>query len=454
MNVSRRVALKLSSALVGLLFTSNVLASQEKKGTKKSPKVPKQDKAYIPKAKGPRVVILGGGWAGLSVAKNLKIFSPKADIVLVEQRDIFMSGPVSNSWLVDKIKLDFLMHDYLKAARNNDYLFFHAAATGVDKKHKILHTTRGDIDYDYLVLAPGIDYDYSCWNADAELENRLRMEYPAAMRPGSEMFTLKEKIKNFKGGNFIITVPSGNYRCLPAPYERACVIADYIKHNKLKAKVIILDENNEITIKPDGFHTAFKELYKDIIQWEPNAGLESIDLDKKIVTTEFEDYKFTDAIFYPHVRGAKILEIAGVAKDSVFNKLEADINQFTYEAKGYPDIFICGDARPMGFSKSGNTSNTEGAIVAKRVAAKVNKKPDPKWSSPVTLCISEVEIYPKERGISITTQYRYIKEEKTFDFYKSYSEEDWKGKKGLARGEAVYAWANALYIDMFGVDKG
>jgi len=448
-SLSRRDMIKTSAALATLLFGSSSSASQTPKKNLKKTK-PKSEKAPIPKAKGSRVVVVGGGWSGLSVAKNLKVYAPNADVVLVEQRDIFLSCPVSNSWLVDKVDTDYLIHDYLQAARNYNYLFFHATATAVDKKNNILHTSRGDIDYDYLVLAPGIDYDYSCWNADAELENRLRMEYPAAMRAGNEHFTLKQKIKNFKGGNFIITVPSGNYRCLPAPYERACIIADYMKENKIKGKVIILDENNDITIKPDGFHSAFKELYKDLIQWEPNAKLESIDLDKKSVTTEFDEYKFEDAIFYPHVRGAKILEIAGVAKDSVFNKLEADINQFTYEAKGYPNIFISGDARPMGFSKSGNTSNTEGEIVAKRVAAKVNKKPDPKWSSPTTLCISEVQMYPKERGIFITTQYHYIKEEKTFDFYKSYSQENWKGQEGLTRGQALYDWANALYLDMFG----
>jgi NADH dehydrogenase FAD-containing subunit len=194
MELSRRAALKLSSALAALLFTSETIASDTKKATKKSPK---KDKAIIPKAIGPRVVVRGGGWSGLSVAKNLKIFAPIADIVLVEQKDIFVSCPVSNLWLVDKVDLDFLTHDFLQAARNNDYLYFHATATGVDKKNNVLHTSRGDIGYDYLVLAPGIDYDYSCWNADEELENRLRMEYPAGMKANSEHHTIKQKIKNF-----------------------------------------------------------------------------------------------------------------------------------------------------------------------------------------------------------------------------------------------------------------
>ena len=147
----------------------------------------------------------------------------------------------------------------------------------------------------------------------------------------------KHNIKNFKGGNFIVTVPSGNYRCLQAPYERACIIADYFKQNMLKAKVILLDENNAITIKKEGFQSAFDELYIDYIDYRPNTKIENINLDEKIVETEFEEISFEDAAFYPHVRGAKILERAGIAKDAK-NMLEGDINPLTYEVNGHKNI--------------------------------------------------------------------------------------------------------------------
>jgi NADH dehydrogenase FAD-containing subunit len=445
MRLSRRDLLKLSTVLAGLLFASTSSANEVHKDKKKKIK----NEAPLAKAKGPRVVIVGGGWSGLSVAKNLKIFAPSADIVLVEQKDVFISCPISNLWLVDKVELDFITHDFLQAARNHDYHYFHATATGVDKKNSILHTSNGDIAYDYLMIAPGIDYDYSYWGADDALAARLMQEYPAAFKPGSEHMTLKSKIKNFKGGTFLLTVPAGNYRCLPAPYERACLIADYFKHNNIKGKVLLLDENNDITIKEVGFHHAFKTLYKEYITLENNAKIEEIDLDAKTVTTEFDTFSFDDASFYPHVRGGKFLEIAGLAKDSCYNKLEADMNQFNYEAKGYPNIFIAGDARSMGFSKSGNTANTEGQFVAKLIARKINKKAQIKWESPVTLCISAVSAYP-ERGIFIHSEYAYDKKTKSFAFATPVTEEVWEGKVGLDNGQNVYGWAKSLYVDMFG----
>jgi len=445
MAISRRKALQVSAAIAASSAISG--CTKETSVAPSKPTQPQADnKAPLADAKGERVVVVGGGWSGLSIAKYTKMFAPNADVILVEQRQEFISCPMSNLWLVDKVDLEYLTHDYLQAARINNYTFFHATAIGVDKAKQVLHTSDGDIAYDHLVFAPGIDYDYSRWTDDIAFENRLKQEYPAGFIPGSEHITLKNKVKNFKGGNFILTVPSGNYRCLPAPYERACIIADYFKQNKLKAKVVLLDENNAITIKKDGFQSAFDELYSDYIDYRPNTKIENIDLDAKTVETEFEEISFEDAAFYPHVRGAKILERAGVAKDAK-NMLEGDIDPLTYEVNGHSNIYVTGDSRPMGFSKSGNTSNSEGQFVATLIAQKINKSAPIKWQSPTTTCFSVIATEP-EQAIYIYSEYAYNKNDKSFSFSHTSGSEDWK-KDGLANGQSVYDWADALYTDMF-----
>jgi len=445
MDLSRRKVLQFTGVFVAATATNGYAQTKDLKQSSSSNKTV-ASKAPIAEAKGPRVVVVGGGWSGLSVAKYTKIFAPTADVILVEQRHEFTSCPLSNLWLVDKIELEYLTHDYLQAARENNYTYFHATATGLDKKRRVLETSDGDIHFDYLVFAPGIDYDYSRWTKDIAFETRLRQEYPAGFIPGSEHISLRNKVLNFKGGNFILTVPSGNYRCLPAPYERACILADYFKQKKLKAKVILLDENNTITIKKKGFQSAFDELYADYIEYHPNTKINNIDLDNKVVETEFDEISFEDAAFYPHVRGAKILERAGVAKDAK-NMLEGDINPLTYEVNGEKDIFISGDSRPMGFSKSGNTSNSEGHFVAKLIAQKINKTKEVKWESPTTTCFSAVSLEP-EKGIFIYTQYAYNKADKSFSFASTTSGEDWK-KDGTTNAKSIYRWADALYKDMF-----
>lgn len=457
MDSSKRKFLALSGVTLASSLTTSLSASESSTDPKETTGT-KSKKASIPDTKKPRVVVLGGGWSGLSVAKTVTSFAPQADVILVEKRHEFISCPVSNLWLVDKVDLEYITHDYLQAARNYNYTFFNATAIGIDKKKRLLKTSEGDIAFDYLVLSPGIDYDYSRWTTDTALITRLKQEYPAGFIPGSEHITIKNKIHNFKEGNFILTVPGGNYRCLPAPYERACLIADYFKQNKLKAKVILLDENNAITIKKKGFSTAFNELYADYLEYVPNAAITGIDLDKKTVSTEMEDYTFADAAFYPRVRGAKILETMGFAKDAK-DMLEGNINALTYEVYGEKDIFIAGDARPMGFSKSGNTSNTEGKYVGRVVAERINKAQAPAWEPPITMCFSAVSTKP-ESAIYIYTRYSFDKKDKDpknvkftdwkkFSFYDTMSSEDWK-KTGKKDYDSILSWSTALYFDMFG----
>ncbi len=448
MAISRRELLKLTGVAAASAALSGCSAA---KSSTLQPKAAHAGlrMAPLPKAKGPRVVVVGGGWSGLSIAKYVKRYAPDADVVLIERRASFMSCPVSNLWLVGLVDLEFLTHDYLQAARNNNYTFLNAMVHDVDRDSKMVFTNEGAVKYDILVLSPGIDYDYSRWvKGDVELETRLRQEYPAGFIPGSEHMTIRNKVQDFEGGNFILTVPGGNYRCLPAPYERTCMIAWYMKKEGIPGKVILLDENPDITIKKDGFHSAFDELYKDYVEYLPSTKITKFDLaNKKIETDLGEEIKFADAAFYPRVRGGKILEIAGVAKDSVFNRLEADIDPFTYQTREDPNIYCAGDARPMGFSKSGNTSNSEGHIVASMIAARLKGK-EPKWKSPLTVCYSAVAGDPV-RAISVNAQYKYNDKKHAFEFYKAATNEVWKGKTGVQNGKLLFEWAKGMYRDMF-----
>jgi len=440
MALSRRDLLKFT----GLIATSTAISGCANISTFQSP----NNSLNIASKNSKKVVIVGGGWSGLSIAKNLKNFAPDTQITLVEQKDKFVSCPMSNLWLVNRVSLEYLTHDYHQAAKQNNYKFFQATAIGMDKQKQVLHTTKGDLDYDYIVFAPGIDYDYSFLTDDKQLEQRLRKEYPAGFKSGDEHFILKDKIQNFKGGNFLMTVPKGNYRCLPAPYERACLVADFFKSKNIDAKILLLDENNDITIKEEGFHSAFEELYSDYIEYYPNSKIELIDLDEKIVETEFEEFVFDDASFYPRVQGAKILQKVGITKDTVFNRFEGNIDGLTYEVVGHENIYISGDARPMGFSKSGNTAYTEGIYVAQLIANKINAKINTPWQSPTTLCFSAVSIEP-ERAIFVNSQYAYHKKTKKFGFATPKTSEEWRGEEGLTNAKAQYDWADAMYRTMF-----
>ncbi|KIM11396.1 MAG: twin-arginine translocation pathway signal protein [Sulfuricurvum sp. PC08-66] len=455
MALSRRSLMKLTG-LAAVSVATTACAS----GTSGGPQVAGKSAATsallgaapIPAAKGQRVVIVGAGPSGLTIAKNIKKANPKIDVVLMDKRSVFMSGFISNLVATGVLPLEFITHDFLEGARNGNYTFLQATVHEIDRTSKTVFTNEGTVKYDVLVLAPGIDYDYSKWTkGDLTLEKELRTKFPAAFIAGSETLSLKAKIENFEEGVFVQTVPGGNYRCLPGPYERSCLIADYFKRNKINGKVVILDENPNITIKTDGFHSAFTKLYGDYITYMPSTTITSIDPFKKRIVTELgEEIDFTDAALYPRVRGNRLLELAGVAKDSVFNKAEANIDPFTYQVIGDKNVFCTGDVRPMGFSKSANTANTEGVIVAKNIVKYLagEELSQKTWSSPLTVCYSAVNADPL-RAISVNAGYAYDEAKKSFGFANAGTMEKWDGAEGVAGGKGLIEWGKGLYREMF-----
>ncbi len=396
--------------------------------------------ADLPKATGPRCVVVGGGTAGLTLAKYLKKENPKFDVVMVEPNYLFMSAYLTSLWLDDIIDLKFVQYSFCDAARKGNYIWLQASLIDLDREKKRAYTSEGYIDYQFIALAPGIDYNYaSIGITDPAMVEYCKLNYPAGFMPGSEILTIKDKLAQFEGGVFLTTVPTGNYRCFPAPYERACLVADYFKTNKVKGKIVLLDPN-ETPFKPQapGFLAAFSELYKDYVDYKPSTTIKSVDPIKKTVTTDFDTISFDDAAIYPRCRAAKLLEDLGLA-DMKSPQFEADIDPYKYFCKGDKTCYVLGDARPQPFSKSGNTAASEAHFVAKVIAAAAAGK-DIDWVSPQTVCYSTVNGHPEE-SIMVTATY----DEKTFSFT-GVSRDN---KRSAALGKATREWAAGLYRDMF-----
>ncbi len=399
--------------------------------------------ADLPKNKGPRVVVVGGGWSGLTIAKYLKKENPKFDVVLLEPSAMFMSCPLSNLWLGGVVDVDLLLHSYLDAARNNGYVWLQGMLVQLDREKRRAWTTAGHVDYDYIVLAPGIDYNYASLGVkDPAVASTLAHMYPAAFKPGSEHLSLRNKLDDFEEGVFVLNVPAGNYRCMPGPYERACIIASYFKKEGIKGKVILLDPNDKPTIKAEGFLSAFNDLYKDVLEYHTSTTITGVDPHNKVVETEFGEVKFADAALYPRVRAARLIEDVGLV-DPNSPQMEARIDHFFYNVPGDEHTYVAGDSRPMPFSKSGNTANTEGKVVAGIIAARAAGK-EPKWESPNTICYSMVNTDPRE-SIMVDAKYKFTKG-------KGWGFTDVRviNKRSRQLAKANIEWGRGLYRDMFG----
>ncbi|MBH89495.1 MAG: hypothetical protein CMF71_04595 [Magnetovibrio sp.] len=397
----------------------------------------------LPAAKGHRVVVVGGGWSGLTIAKYLKVHGPDLEVVLVERNSVFMSHPISGLWLAGLANLEAISFSYLDAAVNNDYFYLHATLVDLDRTTRTIFTDKGRLDYDDLILAPGIDYEYSSIGVEEQAhEQLLKTRYPAGFVSASEHITLKRKIENFKGGIFLLNAPAGIYRCSATPYERACLIAAVFKRKKIKGKVLLIDSREEPAVSADGFLSAFEELYGDTIEYLNSSIISNVDPEKRSVLTDFDQITFDDAAIYPRIRGAHILEHLGLV-DPKSAQMEAAINPFTYNAVGDENVYIAGDCRPMPFSKSGNTARTEGMYLAKLIAAR-SKGQEISWKSPRTICYSMVNTKPNE-AIMVDGKYKFNRVSNQWEHFENFA----VNERDKVLGKRTFEWAEQHFTDMF-----
>ena len=365
---------------------------------------------------GPRIVICGGGWGGLTAARYLRQWIPKADVVVLERNPTFWSGPMSNKWLVDIVNTDFVHHDMTHPANKYGYRLIQTEVNGFDRQKREVRTAHGVVDYDYLILSGGIRDNFEAWfGDDREAASYTSNHFNSAYIPNAKMHAVKAKLKNFKGGTMVMTLPPPPHRCPPSPYERACLMAWHIKKNKIPGKILILDPKPKIGPIGEGYRQAFEELYPEIITHVPNAGVKSLDPYKKRISTAAGDYDFDDAILMPPHQAADMVWQAGLIGKGEDGKPTgwADMDPRYYTARSDDRVYFVGDL--MGaispqfgyYPKSGHVANAIGKIVARNISERVAGK-EVVAVLPDNLCFMMVNGEPQEE-IAVKFEYEVDK---------------------------------------------
>ena len=217
-------------------------------------------------ASGPRVVVVGGGFAGASCARALRHANPRIAVTLVEPNGTFIACPFSNAVIVGLRELPAQQFTYEHVAADG-ITIAHTTATAVDPTAKTVALADGArLAYDRLVLAPGIDIR---WGALPGYDEAAAAQMPPAWRAGEQTLLLRRQLEAMDdGGLVVIAAPANPFRCPPGPYERASLIAHYLKTKKPKTKLIVLDAKDSFS-KQRLFQAAWAELYPGLLEWVP-----------------------------------------------------------------------------------------------------------------------------------------------------------------------------------------
>lgn len=362
-----------------------------------------------PKSSGRRVVIVGGGWGGLAAARHLRDRAPDLEVVVIERNASFWSGPLSNRWLAGLVDTRYIVHERTPAARAHGYDLIEAEVTAVDRDRRRVVTSVGTLDYDWLVLGVGIREDFRAWfGDDRRVADLVRTRYPSAWIPGETLAVVKRKLDSFTGGDLLMTLPPMPYRCPPAPYERAAMIGWLLKSRGIKGKLILLDPN---PIAP-AFRRVFEDRYRDQITYVSDARVQTVDAHARRVVTEFDEFRFDDAILMPPQQAGDLVWQAGlVGRDRDGRPTGwADQDLLHLHARADERIFLVGDAlgavSPLfgHYPKSGHMASRHGRIVAAEIAARAAGI-EPPLQLPESVCHVLSDYEPMKR-VRIDSRYR------------------------------------------------
>ena len=395
---------------------------------------------------GARVVVVGGGFGGATTAKYIKRFDPSIDVTLVEPNRLFSTCPFSNTVIGGGNEIDFITHGYKVLQDVHNINVVHDMATDIDTDGKKVKLKGGSsLNYDRLVLSPGIDFIYDTIEGYNE---KTANAMPHAWKAGPQTTLLKTQLATMEKGGTVLICPPGNpFRCPPGPYERASLMAHYLKKHNPTAKIVILDDKDKFSKQPL-FQDGWAELYGDMIEWIPGSQggkVAAVDAKKMTVKTKDGETIKGDVInIIPPQKAANISQRAGLTN----KKGWSPINQKTFESTMAKDVHIIGDSCIAGkMPKSGYAANSQGKVCAAEVvAAFTGKTLD--VSSWVNTCYSLVA---PDYGISVAAVYR-LTDKGIMPVKGAGGVGPRDAPRSTRRMESIYAegWYKSITSDIFG----
>ena len=308
-----------------------------------------------------RVIVVGGGFGGAACARALKRLDAKLQVTLVEPNKRFTACPFSNEVIAGLREIEAQQFGYERISADGIGVIPQAARNVDPQARSVVLGDGASLAYDRLVLSPGIDFQYDAVSGYDEVAS-TRM--PHAWKAGEQTLLLRRQLEAMEdGGLAAIAIPANPSRCPPAPYERASLVAHYLKTKKPRSKVLILDARDNFS-QQKLFERAWKELYGDMIErvaLSQGGRVVSVDPSTNAIVTEFGNYTAAVANIIPPQKAGRIAEIAGAADHTGW----CPINPVSFESKLVPNIHVIGDAcLGGGIPKSASAAAAQGKACA------------------------------------------------------------------------------------------
>jgi NADPH-dependent 2,4-dienoyl-CoA reductase/sulfur reductase-like enzyme len=360
---------------------------------------------------GAKVVVVGGGYAGATAAKYLRLFSDNSlQVTLVEPNADFVSCPISNLVLAGHKTMADITTPYTNLEKRHGVKLVRDMVASIDPDKRLVKlASGGELPYDRLIVSPGIDFMWESLPGMAKPGAQDKVLH--AWKAGPQTVALRKQLEAMPdGGVYALSIPLAPYRCPPGPYERACMVASYFKTAKPKSKVVIFDANDDIQSKKGLFMKAWKDHYDGMIDYRPKHRVVDVDAATNTLKFDFnEDFKAAVLNVVPNMRAGEIARKTGL---DTANKRWCEVDFLTFESKAVKNVHVLGDSiqTAPGMPKSGHMANQHGKNCAAAVVALLAGKELQALPIYANTCYSFVTA---EEAVHVASIHRYDAEKKT-----------------------------------------
>ncbi len=315
------------------------------------------------------IVILGGGFGGLTAANELAKNSD-CKVKLIDKNPGYYVG-LNKLWVMTGKRTPEECKRSYGLLKNKNITFINSDILAIDFNKKTVKTS-GDltkIPYDYLVISMGADLEPGQVTGSESSLNLYSMD-------GSHR--INKELKKMKKGKIAIVVCRTPFKCPPAPYEAAFLIEGYLRQLGNKEKVVL----SFYTPEPQPMPIAGKEAGNRIKQFLVERNIEYFP-EHKIMKIgkdhlEFENGKNTNADMIITVPAHKIPKALKPLTDE---SGWIAVNKNTLETK-FKNVFAIGDcniiklANGKPLPKAGIFAEEEAKVVAHNIVAEIKNSRD------------------------------------------------------------------------------
>ena len=329
----------------------------------------------IARSNGARVVVIGGGAGGATLARALAESAPNLRVTLVTGAKRYTTCFFSNLYLAGLRSMRSITHSYASLAARPGVEVIPRRAIGIDLEKKQVRLANGEaLPYDRVVVAPGVGFDTSGIEGYGSSASEAM---PHAYSAGYQTFLLRRQLLEMRrGGVVIVAPPPDPYRCPPGPYERVSMIAKLLSRINPTAKILVLDAKNSFA-KQSLFEEAWSQHYPGMIDWLPalftKGGVAAVDPSGMALTAK-DGYRYkadVASLIPPQCAGAIAIE-AGLTDSSGWAPIDGATMRSTID----PDSFVIGDAAHAGeMPKSGFAANSQAHVAALALRADLMERP-------------------------------------------------------------------------------